>query len=243
MRILLEMVASYARWIYLACALGAIWYLRVVYQARKERKAALFPLEKEAARARIHTALSATILLVTVLVVTYVATTKLVEIVPEPTERPILGTPTAILLATPTPTPAPTNTPTPTATPTRKRVRPTPRLQVLATPTPKIRPPSCPDPRSVITSPGVGAVLTGPTQITGTAVHEAFQFYKLEFGIGENPKQWSYFDGRKSPVQNGVLGTFNASAVPNGTYTIRLVVVDNTGNYPPPCQVTVVVKH
>jgi len=237
------MVASYARWIYLACALGAFWYLRVIHQARKERKAALFPLEKEAARARVRSAMSAAVILVAIMVSTYLVTSKLVELVPEPAGMPILGTPTPVLLATPTPTPVPTDTPTPSPTPTRRRIRPTRRPQVLATPTPKIRRPVCPDPRSIIVSPGMGAVLHGPTPVVGTARHEAFQFYKLEFGIGTKPQKWSYFDGRKTPVVNNVLGTFNASAVPNGTYTIRLVVVDKTGNYPPPCQVTVVVQH
>ncbi len=243
MRVLLELVASYARWIYLACALGAMWYLRVVYLARKERRAALFALEKEAARNQVYSAAGAAMALVLVLSGTYFASTKLVEIVPEPAEAPILGTPTAVLLATPTPTPLPTDTPTPTPTPTKVRRRPTPRVAPPPTPTPSVRPPDCPDPRVVITSPGVGAVLTGPTEIVGTAQHENFQYYKLEFGIGPNPEQWSYFDGRETQVVNGVLGVFNATAVPNGTYTIRLMVVDRTGNYPMPCQVTVTVQH
>ncbi len=243
MRILLELVASYAKWIYLACALGAMWYLHVVYRARKERLAALFALEKETARNQVYTAATATIVLALIMAGTYFASTKLVEIVPEPVEAPILSTPDTILLATPTPTPQPTPTFTPTPTPTRKPKRPTPKPTPIPTPTPAVQPPACPDPRSVIVSPGVGQVLTGPTQIIGTARHEAFQFYKLEFGIGPNPTQWSYFDGRETPVENGVLGTFNATAVPNGTYTIRLVVVDMTGNYPPPCRVTVQVQH
>jgi len=45
-----------------------------------------------------------------------------------------------------------------------------------------------------------------------------------------------------SPVSGGVLETFNSDAYPAGTYTLRLVVVDQTGNYPPPCRVTVIVQ-
>ncbi len=243
MRILLELIASYAKWIYLACALGAMWYLHVVYRARKERLAALFALEKEVARHQVYTAATATFVLTLIMAGTYLASTKLVDIVPEPVEAPILSTPETVLLATPTPTPPPTATPTPTSTPTRKPKRPTPTPKPMPTPTPAIRPPVCPDARAVITSPGIGQVLSGPTRIIGTARHEAFQFYKLEFGIGAKPTQWSYFDGGETPVENGVLGTFNAAAVPNGTYTIRLVVVDITGNYPPPCQVTIQVQH
>ncbi len=244
MRVLLELVAGYADWIYLACALAAAWYLRVVYLARKERRATWFPLEKEVALQRVYGAAVMAIVLAFVVAGTFFATTRLVEIVPEPASAPILSTPTVVLLATPTPTPLPP-TPTPTVTPTPRptRVKPTPTPAPQPTPTPAVQVPKCPDARAVITSPGVGAVLSGPTQIIGTAQHEAFQFYKLEFGIGNNPQQWSYFDGQEVPVQNGVLGTFNAAAVPNGTYTIRLVVVDRTGNYPPPCQVTIVVQH
>jgi hypothetical protein len=39
-----------------------------------------------------------------------------------------------------------------------------------------------------------------------------------------------------------VLETFNAGAYTPGQYTLRLVVVDQTGNYPPPCQVVVNVQ-
>ncbi len=243
MRILLEIVAGYAVWIYLACALAAAWYLRVVYLARKERRATWFPLEKEAAFQRVYTAAMASVVIAFVLAGTYFVANRLIEIVPEPAGAPILGTPTPVLLATPTPTAPPTPTPTPQPpTPTPTRRQPTPTPPPPPTPTPSTTSPQCPDPRAVITSPGVGAVLSGPTEIVGTAQHENFQFYKLEFGIGNNPQQWSYFGGQETPVVNGVLGMFDASALPNGTYTIRVVVVDKTGNYPPPCQVTVIVQ-
>ena len=67
-------------------------------------------------------------------------------------------------------------------------------------------------------------------------------YYKLEFGAGTNPSVWSYFDGGENPVQGGRLGSLNAETLPPGTYSIRVVVVDNTGNYPPPCQTTIKVK-
>ena len=41
------------------------------------------------------------------------------------------------------------------------------------------------------------------------------------------------------------IGPAERSAVPLGsaiTYTIRVTVVDQTSNYPPPCQVTIVVR-
>jgi hypothetical protein len=78
--------------------------------------------------------------------------------------------------------------------------------------------------------------------VTGNATVDNFKFYKLEYGAGSNPTDWMYFAGGQSPVWQGNLGVFNAGALPSGTYTIRVTVVDKTSNYPPPCQVTVTVN-
>jgi hypothetical protein len=140
----------------------------------------------------------------------------------------------------PLPETTPTSTPTPKPRATR-RPPPTP----IAQPSPTlqaVRAPRCPDPRAVITAPGMGASVSGMVAIEGTAVHESFRFYKLEYGAGDNPGTWSYFDGGELPVENGRLGTLNAGALPPGTYAIHIVVVDSTGNFPPPCQTTIVIR-
>ncbi|MEZ4716649.1 MAG: hypothetical protein R2851_11265 [Caldilineaceae bacterium] len=98
----------------------------------------------------------------------------------------------------------------------------------------------CPDPRAVIASPGVNQVLSGVVPVTGTADHEALQYYKLEYAPGANAGGgFVYFDGGDTPIVGGVLGNFNTAALPNGTYTLSIVVVDQSGNFPPPCFVTV----
>jgi len=94
----------------------------------------------------------------------------------------------------------------------------------------------------VITSPGQNAHVSGWVTITGNATHDNFDYYKLEYGAGSNPGTWSWFFGGEWPIWNGSLGALNAGALASGTYTIRLTVVDKTGNYPPPCQVTIVVR-
>lgn len=151
---------------------------------------------------------------------------------PEPTVRPTdtpapTPTPTALLLAPPTPTPTetPAETPTPTA--------------------PPIVAPVCPDAaHTALTSPGENQVVSGNVGISGRAVHENFQYYKLEFAPGANASDgFVYFAGANTQVDGGLLGTFSSSAVSNGPYTLRLVVVDLTGNFPPPCQVTVFVQN
>jgi hypothetical protein len=115
-------------------------------------------------------------------------------------------------------------------------------------PWPPVQPPSCTvggtcctDTRSVITSPRTGSHVSGWVTVYGTAVHQDFDYYKLEYGAGSNPNEWSWFQSGEYQVANGALGTFNASALPCGTYSIRLTVVDSDGNYPTPCQVTVTI--
>lgn len=82
----------------------------------------------------------------------------------------------------------------------------------------------------------------GTVWIMGTANIPDFQFYKLEVGWGDDPKEWFGIDDvHRRPVVNDVLAMWNSGALPEGVYQLRLLVVDNTGNYPPPCQVRVII--
>ncbi len=99
----------------------------------------------------------------------------------------------------------------------------------------------CPSPRTAITFPGPNAHVTGMLTITGSATHDDFAYYKLEIGAGSNPDTWTWFAGGESQVSYGTLGVLNTGILACGTYTIRLVVVDNTGNFPTPNHVTIVV--
>jgi LysM domain len=100
----------------------------------------------------------------------------------------------------------------------------------------------CSDQRAVITYPYQGQYVSGMVTITGNATVDNFSFYKLEYGAGSSPSNWSYFFGGQWPIWQGTLGVLNAGALSSGTYTIRVTVVDKTSNYPPPCQVTIVVR-
>ena len=87
-------------------------------------------------------------------------------------------------------------------------------------------------------------MLAGTATISGVATHEAFQFYKLEYAAGANAADgYTYFGGGQVQISGGVLGNFNTTVLPNGAYTIRLTVVDREGNFPPPCDVSVVVQN
>lgn len=119
---------------------------------------------------------------------------------------------------------------------------PTYMPKVTPTPTPYIAV-CCPE--LCITHPYVNSKLDwwGTTFVKGTAAIDNFWYYKLEFGVGERPCDWSLInDLHYEPVVNGILGSWNTGALPEGVYTLRLVAVDNTGNYPEPCEVRVIIE-
>jgi hypothetical protein len=71
-------------------------------------------------------------------------------------------------------------------------------------------------------------------QVLGSAAVESFDYYKFEF---QDPAsgEWVFVTRSDLPVTDGVLGSWNTDTVPPGQYSFRLVVVDQTGNFPPPC--------
>ncbi len=241
MTVFLQFLADNARFIYGAIAIAGLYFLYRAFKLRRERRSAIFPLEREVAMARLYRLFGVAITLLLILGATWAAANLLLPEIettlPQGTATPDI----LVLIDTPTPTPPPP-TATPTVTPTLKP-RPTrkPPPRPKATPKPKIAPPVCPTAGVIISSPGVGQVLTGPTTVTGVANIPNFQFYKLEWSSAGAPDQWHWFAGGESPVANGALGSFDPATVPPGQYNIRLVVVDNTGNFPPPCVVQVTV--
>lgn len=242
MTVFLGFLADNAPYIYAFCAVVALYFLRVAIRARRERRAAVFPLERELALARTYRTFGVALLLLLIMGATYFTVHRLI---PRLRELPVASTPTPgilVLIDTPTPTPPPpTATPTPAPTPTlRPTRRPPPTPEPTREPAPVVRPPACPHPGAAIASPGIGQVLRGDTPVVGTASIEGFQFFKLEWSAAGSD-QWHWFAGSETPAVGTVLGVFRAGSLPPGQYVIRLVVVDNTGNYPPPCQVSVVI--
>ena len=249
MAVVIDIIREFSPWIYGVCAIAALWYLRVVLVARRDRRYAVFALEREQALNRVFAAWGAAFGIILVMGVVYALSTVVFRAV-EPqlaADRPS-PTPIIAVAAGGTPTATPTlPEPDVTVTPTVTRRRPGP---------PGGRPPrrerstdACarlsrrcsaraarPATRS---SPNRGSVKSSPARwrIFGSATVDNFQFYKLEYGAGENPAVWSYFGGGDSPVSNGRLGTLNV--LPPGTYSIRVVAVDQSGNFPAPCQTTI----
>lgn len=252
MAVVIDTIREFSPWIYGACAVAALWYLRAVLVARHERRYAVFSLEREQAMNRVYGAWGAAFGIIIVMGTVYGLSTVVFKAV-EPQLAADRPTPTPVLVAiggTPTATPTlPEPDVTITSTATRIPTKPTPRPtrtpgteQAASTiPTePPVQRPRCASAQAVITQPGIGQSFTGPVTIVGTATHDNFDYYKLEYGAGPNPDVWSYFAGGEAPVVGGRLGTLNV--LPPGTYSIRVVVVDKSGNFPPPCQTTIMFR-
>ena len=162
-------------------------------------------------------------------------------------------TPTAT--STPTtapPTPTPTEEVEATATPVPTAAEPTATPQITVTLVPTVTPepvaaaPNCPDPRAVITSPGVNQVVSGTVEIYGTATNPNFQYYKLEYAEGANvdpESTFAFLSDARVQVTDGLLSSFDSTNFVNGPYTLKLTVVDNSGNFPPPCTVDILIEN
>ncbi len=237
MFIVITLLKSYAIWLYILFAIIALFSLRSILKARAEIRQSIFTLEKEVARNRIYRSLAVVVVMV-LLSGALFAVSHYVE----PTSPPVGDrTPTATRFLRDTPAPGPDEiTPTPTSEPTRVRPtrRPIPTV-VPFTPTATAAPaPQCPTPGVNLTAPGENASLSGTVQIIGTANIPNFWYYKIEIGVGHNPTNWSVIgELHYAPVSGGLLATVNAAAFAPGQYTLRLVVVDKTGNFPEPCPV------
>ncbi len=144
-------------------------------------------------------------------------------------------TPTALLTETATPTETPTQTPlpspspSPTATPTETETpvpAPSPSPTATETPAPLSTPtvPVLPLILADIQQPLDGDILAGATPIIGVASGAAFASYTLE----------ALIDGIWTPISpdtpviftpaSGLLETWETTMLPNGAYTLRLLV-------------------
>jgi hypothetical protein len=242
----IQLVVDYAIWLYVLCGLGVLVYLRSILLARRERNTALFTLEREAASSRATRSLVGVFVFISLAGSVFFVEEMLAPRLPAAVEQNDEAAIKTVFLITPTsdtsaatavpPTPSPE--PSPTAT---RRVFPT-LAPPTATPAPVAR---CSN-IARITSPGVGAVLSGQVSIYGTAAASDFNFYKIEYHREGEPKDaWhSISDIHKNQVANGLLDVWDVSGFPAGNYRLKLTVVDITGNYPPPnrCEVPVVIS-
>lgn len=92
--------------------------------------------------------------------------------------------------------------------------------------------PALAETRLEIISPREGERLRGRVPIIGSAQVPDFQFYKVEFGLGPNPTQWSVIGIlHEQPVINGQLEVWDTTALPDDVYTLKLTGVRRDGNW------------
>jgi len=84
-----------------------------------------------------------------------------------------------------------------------------------------------------IFAPAKNSTVRGQVQIVGTAVHPEFLRYELFFGpCPVSGAEWCGIgDAVFRQVQNGLLGVWDTTRIPDGTYQIQLRVVKQDGNY------------
>lgn len=242
MTVFVDFIANIAIWIYLACGLVMLFYLRATVVAWRERGTALHTAEKEGATSRAYHSVAA----IGVLLLVVGAVALIVTLAPALGRLAGTVLPESMLATPPSALPPLSVTPTPTLErPTRPAgVVPTIPPFISPLPSPTQPPPAsaCPNPEARITSPGMGAKVEGRVEIWGTADIEDFRDYKVEFAAGDSPSEWAYLGGGREPVSDGLLLVWDVSGLPAGSYTLRLTVVDRTGNYPQPCDLQVIIE-
>lgn len=248
---LLRFVASNAWLISLVCVLGAGRYLWKALTIHRAGQATPYALERESATVQIRRAWMLAVALAVIGVIVGAGSPLVLDYTADESYRMTPALVAGILTVTPMPTATPTPAPTPVA--------PTPTVQAVVaiatvtatppdqTPTPAPTPvppgPDCPDPRVQLGAPVAGQLLSGVVEIWGTADIPDFNFYKFEIRGPFTAGEWQTVgEMAHTPVSNGLLGYWDAGPVAHaapGVYLFRLVVVDNTGNYPAPCVVQV----
>ncbi|TES93515.1 MAG: 6-bladed beta-propeller [Candidatus Cloacimonadota bacterium] len=82
-------------------------------------------------------------------------------------------------------------------------------------------------PTAEIISPRDSTLVNGIISIIGTAWHQYFGWYRVEYGKGFDPSQWEVIKPEtNTPVIDGLLSEWNTFGILDGVYTIRLIVSD-----------------
>lgn len=82
--------------------------------------------------------------------------------------------------------------------------------------------------QGIITYPSDGATVSGQVEVRGIATHPNLDFYQVRYAPGANvvaDTQWQDFnivEGQQ--VQDGVLGTWDTTQVPDGQYVLAVAV-------------------
>lgn len=118
----------------------------------------------------------------------------------------------------------------PTASPTSQ--------VVAATQSPQAQSSVCTNPNAAITSLAMDSAVSGLIEIRGTATRPDMQYWKVEYRSDTGTNYISLNNSDKA-VTDGVLARWSTKTVPNGTYFVRLVIVQKDGNFGTPCEIRI----
>jgi hypothetical protein len=207
-----RLIALYQFQIFAAIGLLAVLYLALYLRAHERLSRTPFGLEREDLLKRQNSSMA----MLTVLVLLAASIYLVVVVVVPQVDRSQPG-PTAVIPQTPTPSP------------------------VAASQNIVVDSSGCDNPDATLTAPKSGQRIAGAFEVHGTANIPNLAFYKFEIsGAGTNG-DWLSLGVGTSAVVTGTLGSFDATAREPGNYAFRLVVLDSSGNFPPPCVVTVTI--
>ena len=216
-----KFLSAYEPLIYIVLAIGGLFAFRWLWQTWREWRNAVYSLEKEFALRRM----GQSVFLVTLVIILFCGELFTVSfIVPSLPASYFIPTPTLDLLATPTGTIS-----SDLATQLALTPRPMPTLGSAS---------GCISDKVIITSPKAGSEINGLIDIKGTVNILNFGFYKYEVAP-INTDTWATITAGRNPVQNGLLGGWDTTALTPGDYQLRLVVYDNKGQSLAPCVIPV----
>jgi len=215
---LFRFLVKYENWVYAALVLGGVFAVRSTWLAWSEWRRSVYGLEKELALQRVRTSGAVVILLLMIGLSLFCMVSFVVPFLPGAMFRP---TPTVDLLTTPLAT-----------------LNPGSGTAGAVTSAPPAGSSGCVPGKLIITFPAPDAEISDNITVKGTVDMPNFGYFKYEFAQ-QGDEQWTTIGAGNTLKHDENLGSWDPTALPQGDYRLRLVVIDNLGNTLTPCIVPV----
>lgn len=240
MRTLLEFIARISIFLYFLLGIGTVVALRGLLRGRRRRRVAVFGLDREAAQDQFRRSMNTLVGMLLLASGVYVIENIVVPNMVGPTAD-VEPTPGLVMTTTgPTPTPNlllfPTVTPTPGLPPAESvdaEETPSGEEDVVN---------GCEIIGATITRPTDGETVSGQVAVEGEANILNFSQYKFELRGPATGDAWVVVGSYLTAVPSGLLGVWDSTSLPPGSYALRLIVHRTDGTFVTPCEVPIVVE-
>lgn len=213
---LFRFLSSYEALIYIVLAIGGLFAFRWLLTSWQEWQQSVFRLEREYSMRRLSQAVAVSVVVVALLCTEFVVASFIIPGLPA---QVFIPTPTLDLLALPPGTLSPELMT---------------RVAAATQPAASANMQGCVPGVLIITSPIPGEEVKGKIELQGTVNIPDFGFYKYEVAL-RGSETWATIAADTTPVRDGVLGSWDTSALTPGDYQLRIVAADNKGESQPPC--------